>query len=284
MGAWPVARLPGAPLLSGAEELAARAREAVVKDTEPLTMRAACRTAQVGVVRRALCVGARRHTAMLVPTPWGFNAVVDSWLWDRAEREDAPRRHLRFVLAHELAHTFFYRPGRPPSRVSAPDRLEERFCDHFATFLLVPPSSARSVPLQPSSLYTLAARYDVSRQVAAWAMARAHTDVSILIFRRSEHPRRGGQEAMRLQWGASQHFLARGESFKSALAELAPGEQGSCSQRLRLGGRDHDVDLDAWRFSSSMLVVAHHGTRRPASGLRPSQRRLPQCQHLKLFP
>lgn len=212
------------------------------------------------VGRRALRVGRDRHTAMLVPTRDGFTALVDSELWDRAMSGDAARKHLRFVLAHELAHTFFYQPGRPPSRASVPDSAEERFCDWFATLLLVPSDAAIRAPLDPGGLYALAARFDVSRRVAAWAITRARPGISILEFRRGEHPR-GGREAMRLQWGASPHFLARGESLKSPLADLAPGEQGCCSQRLRLGGRNHDVDLEAWRQASSLLVFASH--RRP---------------------
>jgi Zn-dependent peptidase ImmA (M78 family) len=284
MSIWPVADAPSTSLLSRAEDLATTARDALAVDNEALAIRSACRAARVSVIRRALGVGARRHTAMLVPTTRGFNAVVDSQLWDRAESGDAPRRHLRFVVAHELGHTFFYRPGEPPSRSSAPDRLEERFCDHFATFLLVPPASARSAPLEPSGLYSLAHRYDVSKYVAAWAIARAWSVVSILMFGRSEHPR-GGREAMRLQWGASEHFLARGESFKSPLADLAPGEQGSCSQRLRLGGRDHDVELSAWRLRSSLLVIArHNGTSATSNRGSVGMSVAPPSRHLTLFP
>ncbi|TML00275.1 MAG: hypothetical protein E6G34_01950 [Actinobacteria bacterium] len=247
-------------------------------------MRDACRAARVGVVRRLLNVGSAQHTAMLVPTQRGFNAVVDSRLWARAAEADGARRHMRFVLAHELAHTFFYEPGPPPTRASRPDHLEERFCHHFATLLLVPSPAARSAPPEPNGLWELVARYDVSQQVAAWAVARARADRSILMFRRGVHPRGGGREAMRLVWGASQHFLARGESFKSVLADLTPGEHGSCSQRLRLGGRDHDVDLDAWRFPSSMLVVAHHGAHPSLEGPPARPVGAPQGQHLTLFP
>lgn len=219
-------------------------------------MRDACRAAGVSVTRRPLNVGDGRHTAMLVPTSRGFTAAVDSRLWDRALTAAAARRHVRFVLAHELAHTFFYEPGSPPSRRSAPDRLEESFCHHFATLLLVPRSAAQAASLEPEGLYALAGRYDVSRQVAAWAIVRGKPGVSIMMFRRGEHPSRGGADAMRLSWGASQHFLARGESFKSPLAELAPGERGGCSQRLRLGGRDRDVDIVAWRLANCMFVIA----------------------------
>jgi hypothetical protein len=219
---------------------------------------------------------------MLVPTKEGFTAFVDCELWDRAASAEWARKRLRFVLAHELAHTLFYRPGRPPTRASAPNDAEERFCDAFATFLLVPTDAAARTPLDPGGLHALADRFDVSRRVAAWAITRARPEISILEFRRGEHPR-GGREAMRLQWGASPHFLAHGESLKSPLAKLAPGEQGSCSQRLRFGGRDHDVDVKAWRHASSLLVFASH-RQTPVSGYETCASPVRDAPALTLFP
>jgi hypothetical protein len=253
---WPTTeprdRSPGALV-----ELARRVRGLLARDDEAVAIREACQAARITVRRHALEVARDRHTAMLVPTDEGFTALVDSKLWDRASSGEAARRHLRFVLAHELGHTFFYRSGSPPSRTVAPSGAEERFCDAFATFLLVPSAVAARTSLDPAGLHGLAERFDVSRRVAAWAMARSRPGTSILEFRRAQHPG-GGREAMRLRWGASQHFLAPGESLKSNLAELAPGEHRSCSQRLRLGGRDRELDLEAWRQASALLVFAQH--------------------------
>ncbi len=209
----------------------------------------------VKVLNDSLGVGQHRHTAMLVPTHDGFRAVVDSAIWQRAREGEGGRRRLRFVLAHELGHTFFYRPGRPPKRSRAPDRLEERFCHRFATSLLVPPIAAGQATLDPRGLYGLAGRYDVSSRVAAWAIARARPSLTLLWLRHAPHPVRGGLETMRVEWGASERFIARGESFKSPLAELAPGEHGHATQFLRLAGREEAVCIDAWRFDSSMLAV-----------------------------
>jgi hypothetical protein len=259
-------------------------RDGLVSEQQPVAMRAACDAAQVSVRRRTLKVGRARHVAMLVPTRNGFTALVDAELWDRAAEVEAARRHLRFVLAHELAHTLFYEPGSPPSRPSVPDAAEERFCDGFATFLLVPARAAGEVSLDPTGLRGLAKRFDVSLRVAAWAISRTRPEVSILEFRRSEHPG-GGREAMRLRWGASRHFLARGESLKSSLAELAPGERGSCVQRLRLGGREHDLELRAWRQTSSLLVFATKHESAPENATRGAARTetLSDTQTLTLF-
>lgn len=244
--------------LRDAELLGARARAAIAPSDRPLALREACEAARVRVLSRALTIGRHRRTAMLVPTREGFNALVDSLVWQRASARPNGRRRLRFVLAHELGHTFFYRPGRPPTRNQRPDRLEERFCHRFATSLLVPLAAARRAPLDSQGLHGLAARFDVSLAVSAWAATRAHPDVSIVWLRHSPHPHRGGAETMRVQWAAGSRFIPRGESLKSDLASLAPGDTARTAERLRLGGRHHHVDLAAWRFASAMLLVMHH--------------------------
>jgi hypothetical protein len=68
---------------------------------------------------------------------------------------------------------------------------------------------------------------------------------------------------MRVEWGASDRFVARGESFKSALADLAPGESACSTELIRISGRAELVDIQAWRFSSSMFAVV-----RPATATR----------------
>jgi len=209
----------------------------------------------VRILRRRLAVGERHHTAMLVPTSDGFHAVVDDQVWKRAAESASGRQRLRFVIAHELGHTFFYRPGSPPTRRQPPDRLEERFCHRFATSLLVPPPAARQASLEMAGLQALARSYDVSPRVAAWAIARAQPSVMLLWLRRSPHPVRGGNEAMRVEWGASERFIARGESLKSELAKLAPGEHGESTEMLHLAGRQELVHIQAWRFASSMFLV-----------------------------
>ncbi len=259
--AWPVWQTGGAPALKGVDDLATVARNAVVEPDHPLPLRRACEAALVRVLKRPLSIGSRRHTAILMPVPEGFHAIVDSGIWLRAKSENAGRHRLRFVLSHELGHVFFYRPGRPPSRNLPPDRAEENFCHRFATSLLVPPVAALEATLDPRGLRSLAQRYDVSLRVAAWAIARARPTVKLLWLHPAAHPARAGHaEAMRVQWGASESFVAPGESLKSPLADLAPGESGRAIERLRLAGREALVELDAWRFENSMLVIVKdHG-------------------------
>jgi len=256
---WPQLEHSTTPLTACAIELAGRVRGALVSDEQRVRVGRICDLARVEVRVRPLQIGERRHAAMLVPVQDGFRAVVDSGLWRSAANDDARlRRRMRFVLSHELGHTFFYTPGRPPRRAHAPDRREESFCQRFATSLLVPPSIARETPADIGGLAGLAERYDVSLQVAAWAAVRARSDLSVLLLRWGPHPRRTDEPAMRVTWGASESFIARGESFKSPLAHLGAGETGECVQRLRLGGRWHDVHARAWRTGTAMLVVLHH--------------------------
>lgn len=251
MASWSQLVAPNGVSLGNAEGLAAAVRAAASCSDGPLPLPDICQAAMVRVLRRQLDVGQRRHTAMLVPTENGFHALVDSTVWPRTDDDVIGRRRLRFVLAHELGHTFFYRPGRPPTRSHPPDINEERFCHRFATALLVPPPAARMATLDPAGLRSLAGNHDVSQQVAAKAITRARPSVTLLWLRWAPHPRQGGQQTMRVQWGASGRYIPRDESLKSALADLAPGENASSTELLLLAGRREWVHIDAWHSARS---------------------------------
>ena len=255
MATWPQVVRPEEGRLAIADQLARAARDAADCREGRLLLRHACEAADVEVENGHLAVGDRQHTAMLVPTVDGFPVVVDGRLWQEARQRTSARRRLRFVVAHELGHTFFYRSGRPPSRDRPADRFEERFCHRFATALLVPPSAALSATVDPSGLHDLADTFDVSSRVAAWAIARARRTTTLLWLSRAPHPVRGGNETMRVEWGAGPRFIAPGESFKSGLVDLVPGQVGETTENLQLAGRVERVRTRAWRFASSMLAV-----------------------------
>ncbi|HEY8082330.1 MAG TPA: hypothetical protein VIE64_02070 [Solirubrobacterales bacterium] len=70
---------------------------------------------------------------------------------------------------------------------------------------------------------------------------------------------------MRVDWGAaSERFIAQGESLKSSLVALKPGQHGKATEMLRLAGREDMVHINAWRFPNAMLVVLepaeHHSS------------------------
>jgi hypothetical protein len=88
----------------------------------------------------------------------GFNVLL--------ARQGSPTR-LRFTLAHEICHTFFYE--HVPEIKFVPheiDPMEERLCDFGAAELLMPPSavqkSAAQRPICIESLRALAEQFSVS--------------------------------------------------------------------------------------------------------------------------
>jgi hypothetical protein len=105
--------------------------------------------------------------ACLIPSEQGGFVV---WVDDRPSPSEAasgeaggkrgPNSPLvRFRLAHELAHTFFYEAGRPPTRRTPPDAAEEAFCDSFAALLLVEqPADARRAVIAGAGAVTKLAR------------------------------------------------------------------------------------------------------------------------------
>ncbi len=86
---------------------------------------------------------------------------------------------LRFTVAHELCHTFFYE--FLPEIKFAPheiDLKEERLCDFGAAELLMPPASikktARSMAVCLESLYRLAREYSVSLSAMFFRLRSLH--------------------------------------------------------------------------------------------------------------
>src|SRR5207237_1403015 len=90
--------------------------------------------------------------------------------------EDTRRHRIRFRVAHEIGHGFFFDRSWPTPRRLAPigRREEEDFCNEFARVLLVPASQvARAEPIA-ESVFALADRFDVSAEVSARALAAGH--------------------------------------------------------------------------------------------------------------
>ncbi|MCR9095059.1 MAG: ImmA/IrrE family metallo-endopeptidase [bacterium] len=80
---------------------------------------------------------------------------------------------LRFSIAHELGHTFFFkRTPHGAKRVRARSRAEERFCDEFAGELLCPKSA---IPPQfgPNDCWRLSDHFGVTPSAVANQAIRA---------------------------------------------------------------------------------------------------------------
>jgi hypothetical protein len=121
---------------------------------------------------------------LLIPlSNGGFRIEVDpappeGWRGIRgALRDEITRHRMRFVIAHELAHTLFYWRGRgAPERIAKDSESQELFCDALASALLVPRAAAAAAPLRPESVVALHNTYDVSMEVAARALIAAYGD------------------------------------------------------------------------------------------------------------
>lgn len=261
MSAWP--QPAASPRAIDPHVLATRVREFLAIGEDQVVLAAACRLARARVLTRRITIAGRRRLAMLVPVDDGFAILLDPQLRAEAAGEDYIRRRTRFALSHELGHTFFYEraPDGRPHRTVPPDAVEESFCHSFATALLIPVAAARATPVEPAGLFALANRYDTLLSTAAWAIARRHPEISILWLRYGGHPRTNDRYTMRVQWSAGGRFFPRGESLKSPLADLAPGEYAVCREPLNIGGRREVVDLRAWRLRRSMLAVLRHAPR-----------------------
>ncbi|MCG2777905.1 MAG: ImmA/IrrE family metallo-endopeptidase [Desulfobacterales bacterium] len=78
-----------------------------------------------------------KYSARLITTNHGFQIIVNERL-----NESSMQGVLRFTIAHEIGHTYFYDlEETPPSRypwLSSLDKSEEMICDLFASALLIP--------------------------------------------------------------------------------------------------------------------------------------------------
>lgn len=175
--------------------------QAAARDPLP-DLKAVASLAGAEVVQRDLAAGADGCQALLIPIQGGrFRVVVDATPrggWSEAhrslQREVADHR-MRFRIAHELGHTFFYRraPDSAPTRNFACSPAEERFCDEFARSLLLPASlvkNSRSL----AELLSLHSRYFVSVEVVVRTLADVTRAEVALFYWGSAH------DQLSVQW------------------------------------------------------------------------------------
>jgi hypothetical protein len=107
----------------------------------------------------------------------GFRLCVDGRAADGGAISEATvRRRARFVVAHEIAHSFFFEQEsiRPRRLFPVGSDVEEAWCNEFARALLLPPSAVREAEPSPQDALRLSDEWDVSVEVAARAMAEWH--------------------------------------------------------------------------------------------------------------
>jgi len=131
------------------------------------------------------------NEALLIPSAeGGFEILVDPWsaasLPEQSEvaRHYVSRRRLRFRIAHEIGHSFFYdRRIRPAKRLLRHSAAEEAFCDVFASALLVPQSLVVRRGPTAKTVSELSRALDVSAEMAGRALAKAHPGIVLLGLR-----------------------------------------------------------------------------------------------------
>jgi hypothetical protein len=147
-----------------------------------------------------------------------------AWGTESDELRGQTRRHrLRFRVAHEVAHSFFYeRNARGARRRRGASPAEERFCDLFASALLLPPEAVRAAAPAAASVLALHRHFDVSVEAAARALADTYPNLDIVLGYWCEHEPRLAHH-LRVQW-ASQGLADKADAALRAAADATSEE------------------------------------------------------------
>jgi hypothetical protein len=147
-------------------------------DVEFLARRRKCRIEQSSF--------ARHVSGLLVPVPNGFVLRLND------QGPNRNKKRLRFTIAHEIAHTFFYRfhpDGRPEEICGSLSSFQQEvLCDFAAQRILVPRQLLLSSPLLSASkaklelIDAISQVFEASSEVAARSLKEqggAFTDVGL---------------------------------------------------------------------------------------------------------
>lgn len=262
MNSWPDIAYASVPPLHDAERLASHVRRAVFgsdRTDVACDLKAICVAG--GFVARKLLQSDDSSVceAMLVPrVSGGFEIFVDSGLSDPQAPERVRRHRRRFRVAHEIAHSFFYnRSSTPAKRVLPGSEQEERFCDAFASALLVPPIAARSLPCAAASVIELQNRYDVSAQVAGLALSQVDNKVWIVGLARKQLEK-DIQPELRVLWSIGPGFVPKNARLNSetVLGAATHGFAESSNEKLSVGALRGAFAIQAVRPSGRAIVIA----------------------------
>lgn len=258
---WPALALAEVPRLTTADSLAAAVREGASTPTrgrqdltELLTLgrfdlRLGALSARGGGIEAALAPRGDDRFALLVDTepPDGWASVPPGL------HQQLARHRLRFRVAHEIGHSFFYdRSGECPQRLVFDSPDQERWCDRFASALLVPPPVVAATQATPQALLRLQRDFDVSVQVAARAWARVHRErfVALLVARGPRPP------YLRVQWQKRHAAPAPRWWTAAGLQSALPCGPRSGIVELRWPGRARPAAWRALPDRGQVLVVA----------------------------
>jgi hypothetical protein len=262
---WPRPAFQTVPPLHHAAELALEIRTGLLgrgRAAMPLrTFEQVCAAGGFQVREARLLPEAGGKQALLIPRPNdSFDICVDptpkrGWRGLTPVVQRSLHRHRsRFLIGHEIAHSFFFiRDGKAPRRRHSAGRAEEDFCDEFARWLLVPWTAAKNAPTEAGTVLALQRRFDVSLELAARAFsAAAGPDVSVVVGLLGEH------DTIAPQWFGNSDSKRALHLLRSAPARQALAEGAA---KGLVGGRaGFKVDAEFQRDRRQMVLVAKRST------------------------
>ncbi|MCP4383398.1 MAG: ImmA/IrrE family metallo-endopeptidase [Hyphomicrobiales bacterium] len=223
-----------------------------------VSLRSVCEAGDFRVVRTSR--QGDRDAYLLPRATDGFDVVIR----EGNERSKAlARRRLRFALAHEIGHSFFFsRRTVPHGRSCEWTEAEEAFCNRFASELLIPGKEVRERPWSPATLRAVREEYDVSMQAAAHAVAAHLAGGVVLSLMQKDHPTKG--RALRIIWSAGAPFVPERARLGSEIAEVA-WERGRATgtETLALGHLKGCLRVEAEREHGSDQVLVMIRPRSP---------------------
>jgi hypothetical protein len=202
---WPRPAFTVVPPLPQVGDVAREVRRRLVADDKHLDIRWCAHLARATVRETTLDGAAGGCQGLLSPMGGDrFRISVDpvprgGWRAIAEPRQSELARHrTRFLVAHELAHTLFYRRDGEMPRRAAPGGTvaEEEFCDAFARHLLIPRPPGG---LTADVVVDRHERYDVSLELAA--RGSSSTEAAVVLWR-WDAAVGGRRAALHLQWAS----------------------------------------------------------------------------------
>lgn len=263
MTSWPHRTLISVPPLRVAEDLASELRQVFVRGTDAEAGRCDLKTmCAVGgfSVHVATVDAPDRHEALLIPKDrGGFDIIVSPMTGDFSKEHPTVRHRLRFRIAHEIAHSFFYdRRHNPAKRTIAGSPEEEEFCDRFASALLVPQRLIQNVEPTAPNVLLLQQSFDVSAQVAGRALALAHPEASVVGLLHRPNPATGKDVGWRITWSAGPRFLPNHARISNEVVERgAATGRAEGMEGIKVGGAKGQFFVSAAmnRRARQLIVV-----------------------------
>lgn len=267
MTGWPDKKLTVVPPSTVAMELAMQVRRCAFNEkheTIPCNMEIICKLGGFRMKRLRFIKSQNDHQALLVPKEDGnFEIIVDPSIQSVGDNgsdvviPNLELHRLRFRIAHEIGHSFFYdRKVRPPKRIIDSSKQEELFCDYFASVLLVPPLAVEKMPIKASSILKIRKLYSVSAEVAGRSLVRMNPELTVIGLLWKSNPRNENEE-MRVVWSDGPKFVPIGARLKSAIVNsMRFRTEASGIEKLNVGGLRGNYSIDVVRPLNGNQVIA----------------------------